>query len=123
MKVLAVGAGVIGTVYGAHLGAAGHAVDVLSHPPQTDEIAVRGLAARDVLDGSRAGTTARVVSSADADRYDLVLVAARSDQLARACGQLAPLAGSPAVFVLREQPRRPVRAVGPGGRRGASRAR
>jgi 2-dehydropantoate 2-reductase len=67
MKVLAVGAGVIGTVYGAHLGAAGHAVDVLSHPPRTDQIAARGLAARDVLDGSRAGTTARVVSSVGAD--------------------------------------------------------
>ena len=34
MKVLIIGAGVIGTVYGAHLGAAGHTVDVLSHPPR-----------------------------------------------------------------------------------------
>ena len=49
MKVLIIGAGVIGTVYGAHLGAAGHTVHVLSHPPRTDDIAVRGLAARDVL--------------------------------------------------------------------------
>jgi ketopantoate reductase len=98
MKVLTVGAGVIGTVYGAHLGAAGYAVDVLSRPPRTDEIAVRGLAARDVLNGSRAGTSARVVSSAGADRYDLVLVAVRSDQLARACEQLVPLDGSPAVL-------------------------
>ena len=98
MKVLAVGAGVIGTVYGAHLGAAGHAVDVLSHPPRTGQIDTGGLAARDVRDGSRAGTTARVVSSAGADRYNLVLVAVRSDQLAWACGQLAPLARSPAVL-------------------------
>ena len=35
MRVLIVGAGVIGTVYGAHLGAAGHAVSVLRHPPRT----------------------------------------------------------------------------------------
>jgi 2-dehydropantoate 2-reductase len=104
MRVLTVGAGVIGTVYGAHLGAAGHAVDVLSRPPRTDEIAVRGLAARDVLDGSRAGTSARVVSSAGADRYDLVLVAVRSDQLARACEQLAPLDGSPAVLFFGNNP-------------------
>jgi ketopantoate reductase len=44
MRALIAGAGVIGTVYGAHLGAAGHAVSVLSHPPWTDEIAARGLA-------------------------------------------------------------------------------
>ena len=41
MRVLIAGAGVIGTEYGAHLGAAGHAVSVLSHPPRTDEIAAR----------------------------------------------------------------------------------
>jgi ketopantoate reductase len=104
MKVLAVGAGVVGTVYGAHLCAAGHAVDVFSHPPRTDEIAFRGLAARDVLDGSRADGTARVVSSAGADRYDLVLVAVRSDQIARACGQLARLDGSPAVLFFGNNP-------------------
>jgi hypothetical protein len=39
MRVLIAGAGVIGTVYGAHLGAAGNAVSVLRHPPRTGEIA------------------------------------------------------------------------------------
>ena len=39
MNVLVVGAGVIGTVYGAQLGAAGHTVHVLNHPPRTDGIA------------------------------------------------------------------------------------
>ncbi len=39
MRVLIVGAGVIGTVYGAHLAAADHAVSVLSHPPRTDQVA------------------------------------------------------------------------------------
>jgi 2-polyprenyl-6-methoxyphenol hydroxylase-like FAD-dependent oxidoreductase len=34
MRVLIAGAGVIGTVYGAHLGAAGHVVNVLAHPPR-----------------------------------------------------------------------------------------
>ena len=37
MKVLIVGAGVVGTVYGAHLAAAGNAVSVLRHAPRTDE--------------------------------------------------------------------------------------
>ena len=61
MKVLIIGAGVIGTVYGAHLGAAGHTVEVLNHPPRTDDIALRGLTAHEVLDGSRAEAAARVV--------------------------------------------------------------
>jgi ketopantoate reductase len=49
MRLLVAGAGVIGTVYDAHLGAAGHAISVLSHPSRTADIAARGLTARDVL--------------------------------------------------------------------------
>ena len=40
MKMLIVGAGVIGTVYGAHVAAAGSKVSVLSHGPRTSEVAV-----------------------------------------------------------------------------------
>jgi glycine/D-amino acid oxidase-like deaminating enzyme len=43
MKILIVGAGVVGTVDGAHLAAAGHQVQVLRHPPRTDDIARSGL--------------------------------------------------------------------------------
>ena len=104
MKVLIIGAGVIGTVYGAHLGAAGHTVDVLSHPSRTDDIAIRGLAAHEVLDDSRAETAARVVPDVGADRYDLVLVAVRSDQLAQAGRQLAAVTGSPTVLFFGNNP-------------------
>ena len=38
MKMLIVGAGVIGTVYGAHVAAAGSKVSVLSHEPRTGEV-------------------------------------------------------------------------------------
>lgn len=103
MRVLITGAGVIGTVYGAHLGAAGHAISVLSHPPRTDDIAARGLAARDLR--SAGWTEAPVVVVPDAaDRYDLVLAAVRSDQLAPACAQLTELAGTPAVLFLGNNP-------------------
>ncbi len=37
MKVLVVGAGVIGTVRGAHMAAAGSKVSVLSHGPRTSD--------------------------------------------------------------------------------------
>ena len=43
MNILVVGAGVIGTVYGAHLGAANHRISVLAHGERTAAIAVRGL--------------------------------------------------------------------------------
>jgi ketopantoate reductase len=64
VEVLIIGAGVIGTVYGAHLGAAGHVVSVLGHPTRTDDIAAHGLAARDVADGRRTDTRAHVVPDA-----------------------------------------------------------
>jgi ketopantoate reductase len=49
MKMLIVGAGVIGTVYGAHVAAAGSKVSVLSHEPRTGEVAEACLSARELL--------------------------------------------------------------------------
>jgi 2-dehydropantoate 2-reductase len=103
MKVLVVGAGVIGTVYGAHLAAAGCAVGVLSHGPRTDEVAARGLSARDVLSGGRADAETAVVPDASGE-YDVVLVAVRRDQLASACAGLAVLAGKPAIVFFGNNP-------------------
>src|SRR5580693_3372932 len=103
MKMLIVGAGVIGTVYGAHIAAAGNQVSVLSHGRRTDEVAARGLCARDVLGGGRVGVEAEVVPDADGD-YDVVLVAVRCDQLASACAGLAVLAGKPAVVFFGNNP-------------------
>ena len=96
MRVLVVGVGVIGTVYGAHLAAAGNTVWVLSHGPRTDEVAAGGLRARDVLGGGRADAETAVVPDARGG-YDIVMVAVRRDQLASACAELAVLAGKPAI--------------------------
>ena len=110
MKVLVVGAGVIGTVYGAHLAAAGNTVSVLTHGPRTDEVAAGGLCARDVLGGGWARADSAVVADAHGD-YDVVLVAVRSDQLASACAGLAP--GREACRrLLRQQPGRPAAITG-----------
>ena len=103
MKVLIVGAGVIGTVYGAHLAATGNTVSVLSHGPRTDEVAAAGLSARDVLSGQRAEAEAAVVPDASGD-YDIALVAVRRDQLASACAGLAALAGKPAIVCFGNNP-------------------
>jgi 2-dehydropantoate 2-reductase len=104
MRILIAGAGVIGTVYGAHLSAAGHAVSVLSRPPRTDAVTRRGLRAHDVVGGSRTEAQVSVVADAASGRYDLVLVAVRSDQLATACSRLTALAGSPAVVFFGNNP-------------------
>ena len=101
--MLIVGAGVIGTVYGAHIAAAGNQVSVLSHGRRTDEVAAAGLRARDVLGGGRVDANAEVVPDAGGD-YDVVLVAVRRDQLASACAGLAVLAGKPAVVFFGNNP-------------------
>jgi ketopantoate reductase len=67
VKVLIVGAGVIGTVYGAHLAAAGNTVSVLSHGGRTDEIAAGGLSARDVAGGEHARPETAVVPDASGE--------------------------------------------------------
>jgi 2-dehydropantoate 2-reductase len=103
VQVLIVGAGVIGTVYGAHVAAAGHQVSVLSHGPRTGEVAAGGMRARDVVGGGRVEVEADVVPDASGD-YDVVLVAVRRDQLASACAQLAVLAGKPAVVFFGNNP-------------------
>lgn len=105
MRVLMVGAGVIGTVYGAHLACAGHAVSVVSHPPRTEEVARNGLTAHDVLNGRRTEATVSVVPDVAGGPFDLVLVSVRSDQLTVASAQLTGLAGSPAVVFFGNNPR------------------
>jgi 2-dehydropantoate 2-reductase len=103
MKVLIVGAGVVGTVYGAHLAAAGNAVSVLRHGARSDEVAAGGLCAREVTGGGLAEAGAAVVPDASGN-YDIVLVAVRRDQLASACAGLSGLAGRPAVLFLGNNP-------------------
>jgi 2-dehydropantoate 2-reductase len=103
VKVLIVGAGVIGTVYGAHLAVAGNTVSVLSHGPRTGEVATGGLSARDVLSGDVTRAETAVVPDASGD-YDVVLVAVRRDQLASACARLTGLPGQPAIVFFGNNP-------------------
>jgi len=98
-----VGAGVIGTVYGVHVAAAGNQVSVLSHGPRTAEVAKGGMCARDVLGGGRVNVKTDVVPDASGE-YDVVLVAVRRDQLVPACAGLAALAGKPTVVFFGNNP-------------------
>jgi 2-dehydropantoate 2-reductase len=100
MRILVVGAGVVGTVYGANLAAAGDAVSVLAHGARTAAVARYGLVAREVGDGHRVAASVQVVADPGADVYDLVLVAVTRDQLSAACAPLAALVGAPTILLL-----------------------
>ena len=103
MKILIVGAGVIGTVYGAHLAAAGNTVNFLSHGARTHVIAASGLSVRDKNGGGQLDAPVSVVQRADGT-YDVMLVAVRRDQLATACAALAQLGGRPAIVLFGNNP-------------------
>ena len=89
MHILVVGAGVIGTVYGAHLGAANHRISVLAHGERTAAIAVGGLHVRDIASGIETQTPAAVVTSAAELDVDVVLVTLRRDHLQSAAAALS----------------------------------
>jgi 2-dehydropantoate 2-reductase len=100
VKILLVGAGVIGTVYGANLAAADDTVSVLAHGARTDDVARNGLRARDVSDGRVVTAAVKVVPDPGADAYDLVLVAVTRDQFSAACAPLTALVGAPTILLL-----------------------
>jgi len=104
MKVLVVGAGVIGTVYGAQLSDAGHAVDVLAHGARTETVARSGLVVHDLVSGIRLRSPAGVVGDAGGGPYDLVLVVVRADQLQNVADSLRRLSGAPVVLFFGNNP-------------------
>lgn len=104
VRVLFVGAGVIGTVYGANLAGAGHQVSVLQHGRRTEDTVRHGLAATDVLKGTPVRSPVNVVADAGSDQYELVVVTVRREQLAAALADLRPLAGQPAVVLFGNNP-------------------
>src|SRR4029079_8311983 len=104
MHILVVGAGVIGTVYGAHLGAANHRISVLAHGERTAAIAVRGLHARDIASGIETQSPAAVVTSAAELDVDVVLVALRRDHLHGAAAALAGMTHDALVLFMGNNP-------------------
>jgi 2-dehydropantoate 2-reductase len=104
VRVLVVGAGVIGTVYGACFAKAGHTLEVVAHGERTEHIRRCGLVARDTRTGSETTSPATVVATASGDRYDLVMVAVRFDNLPSAWSMLRTLSGDPTVLLFGNNP-------------------
>jgi ketopantoate reductase len=105
VRLLIVGPGVIGTVYGAQLGATGHAVSVLAHGARTDVIARDGLTARDVLTKVETSSRAAVVDAVNGEAFDLVLVAVRRENLYGLDRQLARPSDGPDFLSFGNNPR------------------
>jgi 2-dehydropantoate 2-reductase len=90
MKVLVYGAGVLGSLYAARLKESGHDVTVLARGKRFDEIEERGIVLEHALKGARSATPVAVTTELmPDDRYDLVLVVMRRDQVADVLPALA----------------------------------
>ncbi|MBI5262980.1 MAG: ketopantoate reductase family protein [Bradyrhizobium sp.] len=82
MRILVVGAGVIGTIYGGRLALAGHEVTVLVRGRRRAELEAHGLVLEDALSGERRKIAVTSLAELPADpRFDLALVAVRDRQL------------------------------------------
>jgi 2-dehydropantoate 2-reductase len=83
MRILVVGAGVIGSVYAGKLLEAGHEVVLLARGRRLSELQAHGLMLEDAESGQRTEVAVTSLSAPIAgDRYDLVVVPVRSEQLA-----------------------------------------
>lgn len=98
MRVLVVGAGVIGSLYAAKLALSGHDVTVLARGRRLEEIKGAGLQIEDARSGARETSKVSVIGTLGPDdRYDLVLVAVRNNQVD---GVLPPLVANVSPLVL-----------------------
>lgn len=100
MRILVLGAGVIGSVYAAKLLQSGHEVVVLARGGRLADLQASGLILEEATSGQRTDLPVRAVGTLDPnDRYDLVLVPVRSEQLATTLSVLTGMRdGSPVLF-------------------------
>src|SRR5579884_4111078 len=83
MKVLVVGAGVLGSVYAAKLRQAGHDVAILARGQRAAELRTYGIVLEDATSGRQTATRVEVTGRlGPEDAYDLVMILVRKDQLA-----------------------------------------
>ena len=82
MRILVIGAGVIGSVYAGKLIVAGHEVVLLARGRRLADLQASGLILEEAQSGQRTALPVTAVVTLDpTDRYDLVLVPVRAEQL------------------------------------------
>ena len=99
MRILVLGAGVIGSVYAGKLAQAGHDVVLLARGPRLVDLQTHGLILQDARSGNRSVLPVPSVSQpVSDDHFDLVLVAVRAGQLTNTLPVLTDLADDPPVL-------------------------
>lgn len=105
MNILVFGAGVIGTVYASKLRQAGNSVTVLARGARLDDVRRHGLVLENVVDGARSECRVEVTEGlSPSDRYNLILVAVRRDQLDASMASLAANSRVPTILFLLNNP-------------------
>ena len=82
MRIVVIGAGVLGSLYGARLAAAGNSVTVVARGNRLAELQRGPILVSNDEDGVTSATTVEVLSKLEPDEvYDLALVVVRADQI------------------------------------------
>ena len=100
MRILVLGAGVIGSVYASKLLQAGHEVVLLARGPRLADLQAHGLVLEEAASGHRTAQQVTSVSELTAvDHFDLVLVTVRAGQIEGAMSVLTGMQdGSDVLF-------------------------
>ena len=105
MKILVYGAGVIGSVYAARLQEAGYTVSLLARGERAVSLRAQGIVLENASTGHRTTTQVSLVDHlAPTDRYDVVIVTVRLDQLASILPLLAANHQIPTILFLLNNP-------------------
>jgi 2-dehydropantoate 2-reductase len=105
LRILVIGAGVIGSVYAAHIQAAGYLVTLLARGQHAADLRASGLLLEDASTGQSTTSHVRIVERlAPDDVYDLALVCVRLDQVEMTIPDLAANQQIPLVVFLLNNP-------------------
>jgi 2-dehydropantoate 2-reductase len=105
VDILVFGAGVIGTVYASKLRQAGNSVTVLARGARLDDIRRHGLILENVVDRRRSECRVETTDHlSPRDRYDLILIAVRRDQLDASRASLAANSAVPTMLFMLNNP-------------------
>ncbi len=84
VRIVVVGAGVIGSIYGGRLARAGHDVTLLARGGRLSDLQDHGLVLQDAQSGQRTEISVPLLTELSKDdHYELALVPVRSAQLSR----------------------------------------
>lgn len=104
LKVLLIGSGVIGSVYGCHLALAGHRVWILAHGEREKEINQNGIRLYNVDSNKNETAKVAIAKNTVEQQYDLVIVAVKANQLSSIFTTIRTLKGNPYIVILGNNP-------------------